>query len=1327
MSLRRDRSWSFATKNTQTRRSRRNRNRAQFEVQLLEHRRLLSNDLVVSVPGDGMSNSDTPDQGTLRWAIDQANLSHGADSNITFSVASVTPTSPLPTLEVPVTITGAVTINNFGLTLNGGNSTVQNVTIKNANDTGLYLTGTNNELLGDQIYNSSAWGVILSQAPDNTVGGDGSSDANVISGNQQGGLAVIGDGSTQDVVEGNFIGTDASGMQPMGNAYSGVYVGDGSLCTPSTSGSASQATIENNIIAGNDSAQSANGGIVIYGDGASGNVIQGNQIGVNVAGQPLPNQGIGIDVFSGASGNTIGGTSSSDDNVVASNTGDGIDLTGSGTDGNLVEGNFIGVNGQGGAGAEYGNGGSGIFIATPNNTIGGTTPSAANVIASNTGDGIDISGSGSEGNLVEGNFIGVNAQGAGGAEYANGGSGVVISAPSNTIGGATPTASNVIAQNQGSGVSLFGQGTNNNLIEGNDIGTNTGSSPGLANGSVGVEIDSGAQNNTFGGTTRPQGNLISGNQSSGVVISGSGSSGNVLESNSIGTDSSGSSAIGNNYQGILIDSGASGNSIGGVTGFPNIISGNNGDGIDIEDAGTSNNVILLNVIGDASNGAVALPNTGVGVSIFNGASNNTIGGGSADGTGNVISGNQSSGISISGGGTSGNVVAGNLIGTDVSGSNAIGNNNQGVLIDGGASGNTIGGAGGASNIISGNNGDGIDIQDAGTSNNVVSGNIIGTDDTGTVALANAGTGVSISNGASGNTIGGSTTAVANLISGNQGDGVDILGYGTTANVVAANWIGTNYDGSVAISNTGSGVNIWSGASNNTIGGPADTDGGNVILGNQSSGVVISGDGTSGNVLQGNLIGTYGDGSNAIGNNYQGILIAGGASGNTIGGTIDGQNVISGNNGDGIDIQTSGTSDNVVSNNAIGTNESGSNALANTGSGVSISNAASNNTIGGGSNSGLYNIISGNQSAGVVISGISTSEHVVSCNRIGTNDDESHLIDNTYQGVPIDGDASANTIGGAGSALNVISGNGGDGIDIQGAETTDNVVFCNAIGTNAYGEGDIGNFGTGVSISDGASDNTIGGSADGGANVISANLTGVVISGDGTSGNVLQGNLIGTDGDGADAIGNGDQGILIVDGASGNTIGGAADNGNVISGNDGDGIDIQDAGTSQNVVSGNSIGTNVYGDDAVANGGIGVTIWLGASNNTIGGTADDDANLISGNDSSGISISGQGTSGNVVEGNRIGTDLLGSTRLETAIKACSSIAVHPITPLAAWPIRRTSFPGTTVTALIFRIPGQVITLLPAISSALLATAPSLSPIREPASASRAAPPTIPSAD
>ena len=81
--------------------------------------------------------------------------------------------------------------------------------------------------------------------------------------------------------------------------------------------------------------------------------------------------------------------------------------------------------------------------------------------------------------------------------------------------------------------------------------------------------------------------------------------------------------------------------------------------------GTSNNVILLNVIGDASNGAVALLTPAWAWLSFNGARTIPSAADQADGAGNVISGNQSSGISISGGGTSGNVVAGNLIGTDV--------------------------------------------------------------------------------------------------------------------------------------------------------------------------------------------------------------------------------------------------------------------------------------------------------------------------------------------------------------------------------------------------------------------------------------------------------------------------------------------------------------------------------------------------------------------------------------------------------------------------------------------------------------------------------------
>ncbi|MFV2066546.1 MAG: beta strand repeat-containing protein [Pirellulales bacterium] len=140
---------------------------------------------------------------------------------------------------------------------------------------------------------------------------------------------------------------------------------------------------------------------------------------------------------------------------------------------------------------------------------------------------------------------------------------------------------------------------------------------------------------------------------------------------------------------------------------------------------------------------------------------------------NLISGNSSYGVSISGASATGNLVAGNLIGTDVSGTIALGNSSHGVLIRGGSSNNIIGGSTAANrNIISGNDGDGVKIT--GGSGNTIQGNFIGTDVTGTADLGNSNDGVSILD-ATLNTIGGTTVAERNIISGNDGDGVDISG------------------------------------------------------------------------------------------------------------------------------------------------------------------------------------------------------------------------------------------------------------------------------------------------------------------------------------------------------------------------------------------------------------------------------------------------------------------------------------------------------------------------------------------------------------------------
>ncbi len=142
----------------------------------------------------------------------------------------------------------------------------------------------------------------------------------------------------------------------------------------------------------------------------------------------------------------------------------------------------------------------------------------------------------------------------------------------------------------------------------------------------------------------------------------------------------------------------------------------------------------------------------------------------ANSSGSTIRGlcvQQFSGNGIAINGTSGNRIAGNYLGTDFSGTAALGNSADGVAIGGGASANTVGGTtAGARNVLSGNS-IGVQIIDPGTSGNRVLGNFIGTDFTGTHALGNHNDGVLLHNGASHDTIGGTSAAAGNTIAFNR--------------------------------------------------------------------------------------------------------------------------------------------------------------------------------------------------------------------------------------------------------------------------------------------------------------------------------------------------------------------------------------------------------------------------------------------------------------------------------------------------------------------------------------------------------------------------------
>ena len=508
--------------------------------------------------------------------------------------------------------------------------------------------------------------------------------------------------------------------------------------------------------------------------------------------------------------------------------------------GNIVERNRVGTNPAGTA--DLGNGAHGVVIfESPNNVVGGPTPSEGNVLSGNGVHGVFISRLASTGNDVQSNLIGVGADGS--TALGNSAKGVRIDrdASGNNIDG------NVISANLTGGVIIAGVGTTNNTLAGNNIGTDTTGLLDRGNLSNGVLIDD-APGNNIG--VPGDGNLISGNAARGVYIIGAAASGNMVQGNLIGLDVTGNTALPNDNHGVFV-SGAPNNTLGGTTaGAGNVISGNGAalsgiSGVFITGSSASGNKIEGNLIGTNAAGTSAVPNGEYGVVIR--SPNNTVGG-TVAGAGNVVSGNLLDGVAILLPDATGNVVAGNLIGTDITGTVDVGNSRSGVLIWK-ASDNTVGGLTAAErNIVSGNDLYGVRITTS-LGSNVVQGNYIGTDITGTVALPNSDSGVQLAN-VQGATIGGSAPGAGNLISGNVSHGIVLVGAGTLSNGVRGNVIGFDSTGTTALGNGTMGVWIGSGAHDNTIGGVMSGEG-NVIAHNTVHGVATVGG--TGNAIERNSI------------------------------------------------------------------------------------------------------------------------------------------------------------------------------------------------------------------------------------------------------------------------------------------------------------------------------------------------------------------------------------------------------------------------------------------------------------------------------------------
>jgi hypothetical protein len=336
-----------------------------------------------------------------------------------------------------------------------------------------------------------------------------------------------------DVIQGNFLGTDVTGAQVVGNESWGIRLAGSNDVVGGTTPDA------RNIISGNGNGPASlaadEGGILV---GGTGNSVEGNFIGTDISGKKAlgngsfdfgDNGGFGVKLQSEVKA-TIGGMASGAGNLVSGNQ-VGI-VMGGATD--RIQGNLIGTDFTGSSALANGVG----IGAQGGGLVGGTTAAARNIISCN-GAGLDCLGVA----VIEGNYVGTNAQGTaavGNSEgfFIRGG------ASGLTVGGTDPGEGNVISGN-GHGIRLHV--TSNVQVLGNLIGTDYTGTQGIRN-TDGIYSQDGATNNTIGGTSHGAGNVIAFSSNNGVTLfNGSGIS--IL----------GNSIHDNNAKGISLASGANDN------------------------------------------------------------------------------------------------------------------------------------------------------------------------------------------------------------------------------------------------------------------------------------------------------------------------------------------------------------------------------------------------------------------------------------------------------------------------------------------------------------------------------------------------------------------------------------------------------------------------------------------------------------------------------------------------------------------------------------------------------------------------------------------------
>jgi uncharacterized repeat protein (TIGR01451 family) len=798
-----------------------------------------------------------------------------------------------------------------------------------------------------------------------------------------------------------------------------------------------------------------------------------------------------------------------------------------------------------------------------------------------------------------------------------------------------------------------------NVIECNLIGI-THTNTALANGN-GINFTS-SGNNRVGGTNTSERNVISGNTTAGIVVNGALSSFNEIQGNIIGMNLLGTTNRGNSI-GINLN-GSHTNIIGGThPAARNLISGNGSHGVQMT-ANATNNSVIGNYIGPDVTGSADFGNTGAGVFINASSSFNTIGGAGA-GSRNVISGNNGGGVQINSAPSTNNYLLGNYIGVDVTGTNALANTGHGVELTA-ARGTFVGGTNaGEGNVIAFNTLDGVNNPSASHTNNVIRGNSIYSNGDQGIDLAGAG----ITANDAGDADTGANwsqnfpvlTAVTNSLAGTEIRGTLNSSASTTFSIdfyssVAPDPSGVGegqfYLGSTTVTTDGSGnASFIASLPVTPLTGRFITTTATDPAGNTSE---FSTNAVAVSTLAGEVYTVTTTNDSGTGSLREAILLANANinSGDVINFNIPGAGVQVIRPATALPLVSDpvtidGTTQPGASCPTSATNFDGTILIRLDGTGLPANTDGLRFTLGG-------NTVRGLQIVGFVGDGLEFTNgvgNVIECNLIGITHTNTVLANGN--GIHFN-TSGGNRVGGTNaSQRNVISGNTSSGIRIAGASSSFNEVLGNLIGLNLLGTTNRGNA-DGILIT-GSHTNTIGGTNPAVRNVISGSSSdGVEITTSSTNNTVL-GNYIGTDFSGTVDLGNGARGVFIDNSSSFNMVGGSAGGaGNLISGNNSDGILIGNATAVANRILGNIIGANVTGAGALGNTGAGVNINAGVTN-TIGGVSPGEGNIIAFNGTDGVLVNGTTTTNNSIRGNSIYSN--GSVTTELGIDLVGANGVN----------------------------------------------------------------------